>query len=96
MKIKYLFTDFVRWIGKQICRVKGHNYFYPGGEVRSWCAYGCIRCSELDRPIDSLPYRPDDEEFFDLTDTDEYREYVDQQHERERRWISWLPFPHWI
>lgn len=86
---------FVRWLGRQVCRVRGHHYFYPGGEVRSWVAYSCVRCGALDRAIESLPYSPDDE-CFDPTDTPEYQEYVEQQYEQERRWISWLPYLRWL
>ncbi len=97
MKIKYLLINLVRWIGKQVCNVKGHNFYYPGGEVRTWNAYSCIRCGEFDRPIESLPNPPEDFDYgFDLTETPEYQEMIDQEHERERRWITWLPFPHWI
>ena len=85
-----------RWLGRQVCRVRGHHYFYPGGEVRSWAAYSCIRCGELDRPIESLPYRPDDEDFDPASSDPEYQEGVEREFKLERRWISWLPYPHWI
>lgn len=87
--------DFVRWIGRQVCRVRGHHFFYPGGEVRSWAAYSCVRCGELDRPLDTLPYRPDDDGF-DLLDDPDYRQEIDREHAQERRWFSRLPFPHWL
>ncbi len=95
MKIKYAFMDFVRWIGRQVCRVKGHNYFHPCGLHATWCAYTCVRCGETDKPIESLPSPPEDEFF-----TDPYEnmpeEYVNEQYERERRWVSWTPYLHWI
>lgn len=95
MKIKYAFIDLVRWIGKQVCKIKGHNYFHPGGMHATWCAYTCARCGETDKPIESLPSPPDDEFF-----TDPYEsmpeEYVIEQYEQERRWISWAAYPHWI
>lgn len=73
--------------GKRVCKIKGHNYFHPGGLHASWCAYTCVRCGETDRDIETLPSPPEDEFF-----TDPYEE----QYETERRWISWAPFPHWI
>jgi hypothetical protein len=95
VKIKYIFTDFVRWIGKLVCKIKGHNYFHPGGLHATWCAYICIRCGETDKPIESLPRPPEDEFFTDLYESMP-EEYVNEQYERERRWISWAPYPHWI
>lgn len=88
--------DFVRWLGRQVCRVRGHRYFYPGGEVRSWAAYSCVRCGELDRPLETLPYRPDDDGFDPLLDDLDYQKEIERQHALERRWVSWLLFPHWV
>lgn len=90
-----VFVAIVRWVGRLVCRIKGHRYFYPGGEARSWGAYSCVRCKELDRPIESLPYRPDDEKL-DPTDSAEYQAHIDKNFECERRWISWLHYPRWI
>ena len=94
-KLRYALIDTVRWIGRQVCRVKGHNYFYPGNLITNWCAYTCVRCGETDRPIESLPSPPEDEFFTDPYDTMP-DEYVNEQYERERRWVSFLPFLHWI
>lgn len=95
MKIKYWLQNTIRLIGKLVCRMKGHNFFHPGGLHASWCAYTCVRCGETDRPIESLPSPPEDEFFVDPYDTMP-EEYVNEQYERERRWISWAPFPRWI
>lgn len=96
VQMKQCGVAFVRCLGRQICRVRGHHYFYPGGEIRSWSAYSCTRCGELDRPIESLPYRPDGEDFDPIYSDEEYQEDVEQQFKLERRWISWLSYPRWI
>jgi hypothetical protein len=49
-----------RFLGAGVCSVRGHRYFYPNGAIASWCAYTCIRCRKLDRPLEELPCRPDD------------------------------------
>ena len=95
-KIKYAYIDLVRGIGKLVCKIKGrHNYFFPGGLHASWCAYTCVRCGETDRDIELLPSPPEDEFF-----TDPYElmpeELVNEQYEKERRWISWAPYPRWL
>lgn len=81
-----------RWLGRMICRVRGHNYYYPGGAYDSFCAYGCIRCGELDRPLESLPATVRDE-FGDWPEVD----FNDsEEFEHARRWVPFLSYPRWI
>lgn len=84
-----------RKVGAIVCAVRGHDYFYPGGEINSWCAYACVRCGELDRPLESLPYRPDDADDFNWND-EEREERIEQDHELARRWFAPLPWPRWL
>lgn len=65
---------FVRWLGRQVCSVRGHRY----------------------HPIESLPYRPDDEEFDSTFSDEDYQEEIERQHKLERRWFSCLPYLRWI
>lgn len=83
-----------RAIGAQVCKVRGHLYYYPGGAIDTCCAYSCIRCRELDRPLESLEPRPLDEDY-DYCDWDRFE---DDQRDFEYfcRWFSWLPFPRWL
>lgn len=89
-----------RAIGAAVCRVLGHEYFYPLGEVTSWSAYSCVRCNALSRPLEDLPYAPgwDDEDYGGYNDRFSDPD-VDERIEREwaisRRWVSWLPWPRW-
>jgi len=84
-----------RALGASLCRLKSeHNYVYPNGCYSSWCAYACVRCGELDTPLDELPPAPD----FDDSD---YRGYDDRDldeaaHRRECRWFQCLPWPRWL
>lgn len=92
--LRYALIDLSRWIGRQICKLRGHRYYHAGGAYDSHCAYGCLRCGELDRPIESLP----------PTTPDEYGDWPEalvfngeqEQYEHARCWFSWAPYPKWI
>ncbi len=84
-----------RKFGAAVCAARGHSYFYPGGAINTWCAYACVRCGELDCPLESLPCRPDDDGDFDRYN-DEYEQQLEQDYERARRWFAPLPWPRWL
>jgi len=94
MKIKYFFIDIVRWFGKQVCRVKGHDFFFPGGCIDSYSAYTCVRCGELSRSLDSLPTMPDDE--WEAHGFGPDNDEIEREHERARRWSARIRYPKWI
>lgn len=83
-----------RRLGSLVCKCRGCRYDY-GGAICSWRAYGCVRCGELDRPLESLPYAPSFED-------DDYPHWLDdndfdqQEADRFRRWFTFLPFPRWL
>ncbi|WBG61856.1 hypothetical protein ELR50_02765 [Pseudomonas citronellolis] len=86
-----------RLVGAQVCKVKGCRYHYANGCYDSWKAYACIRCGELDKPLDSLAPRPDyiDDEW------DEYRDWAEVEegerlYQLDTRWFACLPFPRWL
>lgn len=83
----------VCFVGRLVCAVRGHRYFYQNGCINSWCAYSCVRCGELSRPLESLPYPPDDYEY-EWDERDE--ETIDRDLARCARWVPFLPFPRWI
>lgn len=86
-----------RALGAVVCRIKGeHRYHYADGSWNSWCAYQCIRCGELDRPLESLPDAPDwgDYDYDDHGYQD--REAEDAAYARDARWFARLPWPRWI
>lgn len=86
-----------RFVGAQVCKVKGCRYHYANGCYDSWKAYQCLRCGELDQPLESLQPRPD----YIGDDYDEYGSW-DEVEEGERlfeldtRWFVCLPFPRWL
>lgn len=88
---KHLLQDFSRWLGAQVCIFRGHRYFYSDGVFNTNCAYLCVRCCELDRPIESLPEITLD----DWPDIDGADAEKEAKHD-DRRWFSWLPFPKWL
>lgn len=93
--VRNMFIDLSRWTGRQVCRIRGHRYYYAGGAFCSDYAYGCIRCGELDRPLDSLPERTLDEDGY--YDEPYYDEEIDREEfNQARRWFSWLPYPKWL
>lgn len=95
MKTTHITKTVTRKIGAMVCAIRGHNYFYPGGTINSWSAYTCIRCGELDRPLESLPDRPDDAD--DHEWYDEVHELrLEREHELARRWFVRLPWPRWL
>jgi hypothetical protein len=81
-----------RTLGRCVCAVRGHRYFYPGGCWNSWSAYTCVRCGALSRDLDSLDFVPDDEPFIGFEDEDD----IALELSVERRWITRLPFPRWL
>ncbi|MCZ2135846.1 MAG: hypothetical protein LC098_10540 [Burkholderiales bacterium] len=86
-----------RKVGAMVCAVRGHDYFYPGGEINSWCAYACVRCGQFDRPLESLPYRPDDaDDYIGWNDNDEREQRIEQEYELARRWFAGRPWPRWL
>lgn len=91
---KYAIQDASRWLGKQVCKARGHRYYYAGGAFDSNCAYDCLRCGELDRPIESLPETVPDEGgcWPDIG----FGPEEDARTERARRWFASLPWPKWI
>jgi len=93
-----LATHLSRAIGALVCRLRGHEFFYPGGEVNSWSAYSCVRCNALSRALEDLPNAPgpdddhyDDNHYFD----DDWQDRVDREWALAKRWVSWLPWPRW-
>lgn len=90
-----------RFIGRCVCKLRGHNYYYPGGECCSLFSYACIRCNELDFPIDdnqdTAATSCGDDYFrvdYDCIDYDSEREKEDFEY--SRRWVKWLPYPKWL
>lgn len=86
--------DLSRALGHQICRVRECRYHYPGGACCTWYAYACVRCGELDRPLDSLAPMPDDDYYDDLWYYDPGRAQAEADY--ARRWFRWLPWPRWL
>lgn len=93
MKLRLLRVRLSRALGGLVCRVRcQHLYsFELIGCYKGWCAYSCIRCGELDRPLDDLPPAPDDDDRNYYDDT-----YAELAVRQGRRWISWLPWPKWL
>lgn len=82
-------------LGRQVCHRKGCRYEPAGGAFLSWCAYACVRCGELDRPLDDLPPPPDGADYADdpwYIDP----EQAEKDYCRARRWFAALPFPRWL
>ena len=77
-QFRYALINASRALGRLVCRARG--------------AYSCIRCGELSRPLESLPFAPDDDDWDRFDDHDE----VERQYRRAARWFSWLPFPRWL
>jgi hypothetical protein len=90
----YLLQDFSRRLGALVCFFREHRYFYASGSYNFNCAYSCVRCGELDRPIESLPETGPDE-YGDWSDID-LSEDIAKEAEHERRWFRCLPYPKWI
>jgi len=80
-----------RLIGSQVCKLKGHRYHYANGCYDSWKAYACIRCNELDKPLDSL-------EPFPLDEYESWHEVYEGErlYHLDTRWFSCLPLPRWL
>ena len=81
-----------RFVGAQICKVKGHRYHYANGCYDSWKAYACIRCGELDQPLEALDPAPDEPDY-DCRNWDEDNEL---EYRLDARWFSCLPLPRWL
>lgn len=81
----------VRAIGRLVCLVRGHDFYSGQIALRSWCAYQCVRCGALDRPIESLPDAPEDSDVFGEDDP-----RADEVYERSQRWFPWWRWPRWI
>ncbi|MCY1371532.1 hypothetical protein D9M68_788970 [compost metagenome] len=82
-----------RYVGALVCEIKGHRYHYANGCYDSWKAYACIRCNELDRPLESLEPSPCD----DFEDRDRYDEdEAERAYQLEARWFRCLPIPRWL
>jgi len=93
--VRNTLIDLSRWIGRQICKIRGHHYHYPGGAYCTDYAYGCIRCGELDRPMESLPELvPDEDGYWDEPLFDEDIDH--EEFDRAKRWFSCLPYPKWL
>lgn len=91
-----LLTRVSRLIGAQVCKVNGCRYHYANGCIDSWKAYACIRCGELDRPLESLEPCPLDfcpcDEYSSLEEADE----GERLYQLDTRWFSCLPLPRWL
>ncbi len=92
-RIKYALQDASRWLGKRVCKSRGHRY-YAGGAYDSNCAYACLRCGELDRPLEGLPATAPDE-YGDWPDID-FDPVEEARYECARRWFGALPWPKWL
>jgi len=92
-RVRAITVSTSRALGAVVCAARGHRYYYHRGEVRSWCAYSCCRCGALDRPLDSLPFAPNDD---DIWNEPEEQTEFDAEYRRFRRWVSWLPVPRWV
>lgn len=88
-----------RALGACVCAAKGeHLYIWHfTGSFDNWHAYQCLRCGELDRPLESLPSAPDAYDAgFGCADEYADREAEDRQYNQARQWHPALPFPRWI
>lgn len=85
-----------RFLGRLVCRVKGHKPHYPFGSWNNWSAYSCIRCGELDRPLESLPAAPgwDEPEYEDWDRHDRDEQIAERRF--AARWFGRLPWPRWV
>jgi hypothetical protein len=93
-RLFYLLQDLSRCIGALVCFFRGHRYFYHRGCYDNNCAYSCVRCGELDKPLESLQeIEPD--EYGDWPDID-LSEDEEKEAEHDCRWFSWFPFPKWL
>ena len=95
MLIRRLAVKISRFIGRRVCAHKGCRYEPPNGCFNSWSAYACVRCDELDRPLDDLPPAPNYYDT-DYSPADEYFEFDEEAHNHARRWFQCLPWPRWI
>lgn len=88
----------VRWVGAAVCAARGHEFFYPRRCVESWCAYTCIRCGALSRPLESLPSAPgpDDDDYDPWRYDSDEDDRIEEEHALAKRWFARWSWPRWV